>query len=405
MYLINGIKSECCGCGACSQVCPRKCITITPNEDGFLFPVIDSSSCIHCHLCEKVCPVENIPEKLEAQKGQVLVAARCKDEASVMEAASGGAFGAIVKTLRNHDEWLVWGAAFDKDLQLSHHCSRDEKDLAPLHKSKYLQSNLKDSFPQIKQQLRRGSNVIFSGTPCQVAALHNYLQGENTDHLVCIDLVCHGVPSQKFFDMYCEEEEKRLHSKITSVQFRFKVHKKTRKHWNSRNILLITSDGKRHVKNRYSHFLRAYHSFLFYRESCYSCVFANPTRQGDLTIADFWGIQRFYPDLNADKGVSLIQANTEKGKNILEQIEEQMDIYMIDRDQYLGMTNGAMIMKTPKNIKREFFLKYVKTHSFSKSVDHFVPKYKEMIKIELFRKISPKMRKKIKVVINKVKKV
>lgn len=397
MYLTSGIKSECCGCGVCSQVCPRRCITIIPDEDGFLFPVINDSSCIRCHLCEKVCPVENIPVKFGAQSGQVLVAARCKDEDAVMEAASGGAFGAIVRTLRNHDEWMVWGAAFDDNLCLTHRCSRDEIDLVPLHKSKYVQSQLKDTFPQIKQQLKERTNVIFSGTPCQVAALHNYLQGKNTDHLVCIDLVCHGVPNQKFFDTYCEEEGKRFRSEVIAVQFRLKTRKKIRNQWNSRNILLVTKDGKKHIENRYtSRFLRAYHSFIFYRESCHFCVFANPTRQGDLTIADFWGIQRFYPELSADSGVSLIQANTEKGKEILEQIEEQMNIYMIDRDQYLRMTNGAMVAKSPKNLKRESFLEYARTHSFNESVDRYVPKYKEMIKIEVARRISPETRRIIK---------
>lgn len=397
MFLTSKTKSECCGCGVCSQVCPRRCITIVPDEDGFLFPAIDDSNCIHCHLCEKVCPVENIPMNQEAQNGQVIVAARCKDAAAVTEAASGGAFGAIVRTLRSDDEWMVWGAAFDENLQLSHRCSKNENDLAPLHKSKYVQSQLKDAFPQIKQQLKVGKNVVFSGTPCQVAALHNYLHGNNTENLICIDLVCHGVPSQKLFDEYCAEEGKRLKSKIQSVEFRIKVYDKIRRQWNSRNIRLITEDGKSEIQNRYtSRFLRAYYSFLACRESCHACVFATPNRQGDLTIADFWGIQRFYPQLSADKGISLIQGNSAKGKAILKRLSDEMEIYQIDREKYLSMTSGAMVKKAPKNAKREAFLEYNRTHSFERAVDRYVPKYKEMIKIEVVRRCSPEMKRKLK---------
>ncbi len=397
MYFNSHNKSECCGCGACSQVCPKQCITIVPDEDGFLFPCIDNSRCVHCHLCEKVCPVENVPINLETQGEQWIVAARCKDEDSVKKASSGGAFGAIVRTLRKNKEWMVWGAAFDDNLQVVHQCSKDKNDLTALHKSKYVQSQLMDAFPRIRQQLKNGKNVVFSGTPCQVAALHNYLRDDNIENLFCIDLVCHGVPSQKMFDKYVFEEEKRLNDKIQSVEFRFRVFNKIRKNWNSRNIRLVTKSGKVKILNRYnSIFLRAYHSFLFYRDSCHACRFATSNRQGDLTIGDFWGIQRFYPELDADKGISLIQCNTTKGKRVFEELSGEMTIYSIDREKYLSMTGGAMVAATPKNSRREAFLKYSRTHSLVESIDKYVPKYKEIFKIEIARKISPETRRKIK---------
>lgn len=402
MYLLNGTKSECCGCGACAQVCAHDCIRITPDEDGFLFPVIDKEKCVHCHLCEKVCPIEHIPFNEENQQGQVLVAATSKQEEHIMSASSGGAFGAIVKVLRHKERWFVWGAAFDKKLQLTHHCSENETDLAPLHKSKYLQSEMGDTFSQIKKQLAEGKNVLFSGTPCQVAALRNYLAKVNVDKLVCVDLICHGVPNQKLFDAYCEEEGKRFQSEVKSVQFRYKVYNRKLKKWSSRNMLLTTKDGKEHIQNRYnSRFLRAYHSFLFYRESCHSCVFATPSRQGDLTIADFWGIQRFYPQLDADKGVSLVQANTEKGKQILKQLGEEMLLYPVNREQYLKVTSGAMVKKTLRHRNRDAFLNDCRNHTFSESVDVYVPKYKEILKVELVRKLSPEMRKKIKKILRR----
>ena len=153
MYLLSGDKSECCGCGACAHVCPHSCIRMTTDEDGFVFPTIDREKCINCHLCEKVCPVENIPINTESRENQIIVSATSKNADHVMKSASGGAFGEIVSSLRENEEWYVWGAAFDENLQLVHCFSKNENDLAPLHKSKYLQSNLKDSFLKIKKQL------------------------------------------------------------------------------------------------------------------------------------------------------------------------------------------------------------------------------------------------------------
>jgi len=401
-FLTDGNKAKCCGCGACAQSCPKDCIQMQMDADGYYFPEIDKDKCIGCHLCERVCPFEHVPVNKEEDKLPFLVAAKSRDDKHVLQASSGGAFGSIVRTLRKDSDWCVWGAAFDDQLQLKYCCSYDESDIAPLYKSKYVQCDLTEAFEVIKQQLEDGKNVCFSGTPCYVAALKNYI-GKDQESLFCIDLVCHGVPNQKMFNLYCKEEGERFGSVVKSVQFRYK-YKNIWNKWNTRNIMLVTEDGKRHVQSRYrSTFLRAYYSFLFCRESCHNCVFACPERQGDITIADFWGIEKFYKELDVNKGVSLVQVNTRQGLRVFDSLHEQMDIYPIDREKYLKLTKGAMVQASHQNSNRSGFLKMVRNDTFKNTVDHYIPKQKEWLKIEIARRLSPQFRAMLKKVLKDIK--
>ena len=380
MYLQTKNESECCGCGACSEICPQNCIKMEQDKYGYVYPIIDKSKCINCNLCQKVCPFNNKPIKEDRIEKHIIYALKQRNEEDIMKAASGGAFGAIVNTLREKDTVYVWGAAFDKDLQLKHICSHNDVDIEPIHKSKYLQSNMDGVYKEIKDQLVNGNEVLFSGTPCQVAALYNYL-GNKIDHsnLFTIDLVCHGVPNQKMFNDYIAETEKKLKKKILKFNFRHKIIKGNQ--WNTRNVSFITEDKKIIVQDKFkNYYLGAYHHYLINRDSCYKCVYANPTRNGDITIADFWGIQRFYKELDVNHGVSLIKINSNKGLSLLKQLKENNDVYEVDSNRYLNITKGAMIQPTEMNPKRSFFLDYYLKYNFSKAFTKTIPIRKEKIK-------------------------
>lgn len=375
MYLVNHDMHDCCGCGACFNVCPKKCITMKEDQDGFMFPEIDRASCINCHLCEKVCPEEVFPEIAQRLETPVISAVIVKDEALLLKSASGGAFTEIVHWFLSKGDGYIYGAVWDENLKVKHICSWNDEHLGEIRGSKYVMSDLGECFAAIKQQLQEGYRVLFSGTPCQVAAVRNYI-GAN-ENLICIDLVCHGVPSQKLFDDYIAEEESRLKKKIIKVGFHHKIY---RKKWTSRNILITTEDGKKIERTRYqSDYLRAYHPCLMNRESCYECRYSKPERYGDITIGDFWGITRFYQQLIVERGVSIVQVNTKVGAEILEYLKNQMEYYTIDRSKYLKLFGNSLAKSggPKKNPKRSRFLAEERQYGFHKAVTSVFPMRKD----------------------------
>ena len=394
---INGEKKECCGCGACEKICPKKCIKMRNDDNGYVFPQVDVSTCVDCHLCEKVCPFKNKPEvKMTIEPS--IIAARRKDIKKLLNASSGGAFGAIIEAISEKDKYHIFGAISDNHFQIRHSERLSSEDWSCFHKSKYVQSDLGDTYENIKTLLCNDEKVVFSGTPCQNAALINFLKVSNIkrDNLLCIDVVCHGVPSQKLFDQYINEEEKKLKSKITFIDYRHK-RKKVSGKWDSRNLYFVLNNGKTVNRNRYqSRFLRGYHASLFYRSSCYACVFAESKRCSDITIADFWGINIFRKDLNVDQGISLIQGNTEAGMSIISKLGSRMDIYPVDKSAYMKVTKGALVQPSRLNPNRKSFLRDVNSIGFCKAVDKYLPKWKEIAKIEIYMRMNQKLRGRLK---------
>lgn len=382
MFLLTGDKHSCTGCVACVNICSRRCISMQEDEDGYVFPFIDKSNCINCHQCEKVCPIEHVPEQQNGLSNYEIIAAMVKSEDLLLSSASGGAFTEIVNSFMENGDCYIWGAAYDEQLNVKHICSYCDEQLDRIRGSKYVQSDIGNCYHKIMKQLAQGARVLFSGTPCQVAALRSFLKNCNTDNLFCVDLLCHGVPSQRIFDNYIDEESKRYKSKITGVRFHYKIKSMLGK-WTTRNVELTTEDGKKHIQNRYhSSFLRAYHPYLINRESCYRCIFAQPIRQGDLTIGDFWSIQKFYPQLIVEHGVSLVQTNTIKGAEMLETLKKKMDWYPIDREQYTKATNGSLARAggVKMNLNREHFLAVFRECGMKKAVNSIYPLRADWIK-------------------------
>ena len=323
-YLEYHNKKDCCGCGACVSSCPVSCIEMRRDADGFLFPFVsDSTKCIDCKLCQRVCPIEN-PLKHE-DKG-IYYGAHSNQDELVQKCSSGGIFAELAHSTLLEDGY-VFGAAFDDALCLAHHCYSKDDDISPVFSSKYLQSDLKDSYVRCKELLAKGKKVLFSGTPCQISGLHQFLRKEY-DNLFTVDVICHGVPSEAFFHSYVDSLEKRHKGKLTYINFR----DKRKNGWSITLRYIIERNGKNRVydlSRRESSYFMFFLKGLIARESCYSCPFASMHRPGDLTLGDFWGYHRTRPELKHDKGLSLVLSNTEKGERMIDYLQDHRDVTFV----------------------------------------------------------------------------
>ena len=308
---INDIKclnEVCTGCLACVDICPKNCIRSFENADGFVATKIDSAQCVNCGKCFSVCPAEN---KKHNDYKQHLYAAFASDEAVRNRGSSGGIFEVIASECLDKG-YYVCGAAFN-GTKLEHKIINDIADLKPLLKSKYVQSNTEGIYKKIAELLKNGEKVLFCGTPCQVSALLNFIPERYSDNLLLLDFICHGVPSQKTFDMYIEELESKHKGKISDFTFRVKDNKY--KHSHGYRYTVNDRGQRKEINGVYSvsSYYNAFKQYIFFRESCYKCKYATLERLSDITLADFWGIEKYNPSYKTDKGVSMIITNTKKG--------------------------------------------------------------------------------------------
>lgn len=347
MYFRTLEKKECSGCTACLSACPKQCISMASDEEGFLYPVIDKKLCISCGLCEKVCPV-NTP--VYENVNPVVYAAYAKDEQQRMKSTSGAIFYVIARWVINQGG-IVYGAAFDKDFKLKHIGVESLSELQRLRGSKYLQSDLGHTFSEIKGYLQQGRWVYFVGLGCQVAGLHSFLRKEYAT-LLTSDLVCHGVPSQLMFDWHLDYLRDKEKGQIVSYSFR------DCKGWGVCETYKYVSQtsGKQRERNLYSYFLSPYlYAFMYafnYRYSCYDCKFAKIPRQGDITLADYWGVDKYFPDLDRTKGVSLVLINTRKAVKIWNVIKGRVE-YRLSNISDAAQYNGNLIHATHMPTIRE----------------------------------------------------
>jgi len=378
-------KEKCSGCQVCKQICPNNAIDMLEDKEGFLYPV-KNERCIECGLCNKICPMVN-EIKNNNLKQQEVFTSNHKNDTVVEKSASGGAFSAIVQAFCDNN-YVIFGAKYNENNEVEHDYIENIKDIDIFRKSKYVQSDVKDSYSQAKKFLEQGKKVLFSGTPCQIAALKNYLRKEYDD-LLCVDIICHGVPSPKVFRNYLEFWENKYNSKVTKIEFRKKMHKKEK--WNSRNILLKFENGKEIIKdNENDLYLRAFYAKMIYRKSCSTCKFANQIRYSDITIGDSWGIEKIYPDIDVHKGESVIIVNTDKGKGILNKIKEYMNIRDLTID-FVIKENKQFREPTELNPKRDEFFANLDNTRFDKLVNKYVrinikTKVKKVLKKIIFRR-------------------
>lgn len=393
---LNVIESEkCTGCQACKQICPHNAIDMIEDEEGFLFP-IKNANCTNCNLCTKVCPIINNVKRTETLEESKVYLFRHCDKEVVEKSSSGGAFTAIVQELYD-DNCVIFGAEYSEAFKVIHSCIQNINDLDKFRKSKYVQSDVKNTYVEAKRFLMSDKKVIYTGTPCQIAGLKNYL-GHDYQNLLCIDLICHGVTSYKVFHKYIEFVEKKYDEKVKKITFR----KRTKEHekWNSRNISILFDNNKCIIQNSLENeYLNAYHKALDYRKSCGSCKFASIERNSDITIADCWGIENLYEDMDVHRGYSMVVVNTKKGNELFKKIKEHHEVKPLSLD--FAISSNAQFTRPAKFHKnRKLFFNNIDRVQFDKlankclrkdaikaKIGNAVPKpFKQVLKSFLGRK-------------------
>lgn len=335
-------RNLCYGCGACMQSCPVNCISMKEDRAGFLYPVIDEKKCINCRRCKEICISDHKKDENSAGYPNCYIGVN-KDEEIWMNSSSGGAFSAIVKALEIPG-FVVFGAEYNDKNEVCHSYVEKFDDLERFRKSKYVQSNLKDTFRKAEQFLREGRRVIFSGTPCQIAGLYAAL-GKEYDNLYTVDLVCTGVMSPLLFKKSISVLEKKYGNTVKKIDMRYKV--KGKEGWNIGDTEVIFSDDKR-LRNKATRCYRQiYGQKIAYRERCYNCQFAKINRVSDITIGDWWGTIDSLPEVTEHKGISLLLFNSVKGTDLIEDIKRYMYLSEIDYCSAIK-DNPTLRAPTPK---------------------------------------------------------
>lgn len=373
----------CCGCTACYAICPKGAITMQEDSEGFKYPAIDKSKCIDCGLCCKVCPLDKKLENVIAPAASFACIAKYENFAK--QSSSGGVF-AILANMYIKEQAVIYGAAFDDNLNVCHIRADKKDELKSLYTSKYVQSDMGNAFRQVKGDLDNGKKVLFAGTPCQVAGLKSYLQKDYLN-LLSVDFICHGVPSPLVWQRYIIAMEKKLNNKITEISFRDK-----KDGWKNYYFKLSTANGdvfyEKHGENIY---MKGFLKDLYLRPSCYDCKFKTLHRASDITLADFWGIEKIIPEINVEKGVSLCWASSEKGDTILDKALKQTIYEQVDLNEAIKHNPSAITsVKRHKN-RNKFF------EDISKSdidIISLIEKYYD--NRSLRKRLSYKLRTKIK---------
>lgn len=362
-------KAKCCGCEACVQICPRQCIDLKADIEGFLYPTVNLKNCINCGLCEKTCPVIN---KEDIRLPMACYAAVNPNEGERLQSSSGGVFILLAKQIIS-EGGIVFGACFDENWNVVHRYSKTMDGLYPFMGSKYVQSHISNSYVSVREFLNKGIKVLFSGTPCQNAGLLRYLH-KKYDNLITVDFICHGVPSPKIWQQYLEEVKNIANQNVnrgalyTEGSFSEKHKCKDRcvsfkrisfrdKSYGWKKFCLTFTLAKpsisgdtnsvrvSHAHNEDSYFLGFNDFNLYLRPSCMKCPAKSLRSGSDITLADFWGIDTLYPDLNDDKGISAVMVNTIKGNNMMQTIN--LDLKNVEYDDIVRRNSSIKLCSTP----------------------------------------------------------
>lgn len=357
---------DCCGCSACLNICPHNAITMKENAEGFLYPYIDEEKCKNCGLCKKVCPSLNIENK--NIKKPDCYAAMADDEIR-LQSSSGGAFSIIASHILNNNGY-VCGCTFDTDDLTAKHIIIDSiNDLSKLRGSKYVQSNVQYSYKNIKTLINDGKFVLFSGTPCQVAALKAYLN-KDYDNLLTIDILCHGVGSPKVYRKYLKEYLKSEDEKIINVQFRDKVNGWKAPLVNTTTTTTTTYSHSQITDNYYQVFLKN----IALRKNCANCKYCSTQRQGDITLGDFWRVDVYNKNLDDNKGTSLVLINNKKAEKIFNELKN--DFITLEKVplKYAIAGNRNLHSPSKQHPKRTDFFSNLDNYSMKQLVNMYILK-------------------------------
>lgn len=388
---------DCCGCRACGDVCPTGAISFNEDSEGFLYPRVDSSICILCGKCTRICPELNLCLNPKASDA---TAAYAKDSQARQAGSSGGIFGLLAQ--RFCDEGgFVYGAAFDSNLQLIHVKARNSAEIQPILRSKYIQSNTSGIYHDAISELQKGKKVLFSGTPCQCNAIRNAVGPKLSELLTTVEVICHGVPSQSLFNKSINWLENRRNCRITSFAFRSKYPKAL--HPQAYSFTYI-KDGDTRVVNGLHYqnpFYFGFQKYITLRPSCYNCKWARPERSADITLGDFWGIEKYCPDLNAKEGVSMAIINSEKGQELIDKIVNGNRLFTKNLPIAVAIeNNGCLSSPTPRKPSRDAFFAALAKEPFNEVAKRFLVPRRKWI-FDIYYGLPAPLRKVVRKIMDK----
>lgn len=339
-------KQNCCGCSACVQVCPKQCISLKEDTEGFLYPDVHPELCISCGLCNKVCPIESDKtDQSEIFKGQAYYAIN-NNLQERLDSSSGGIFTLIAKKLLL-DGGIIIGCAFDEEYMAHHIVISDVSEISRLQGSKYLQSRIENTYTITKRELDAGRTVLFSGTACQIAGLKGYLNREY-ENLYTVDVLCHGVPSPKLWKLYLQE--KLDIGAVQSINFRDKTEG-----WKKFSVKIIGEKEIYRENLLNDRFMQLFLNDICLRPSCYACKFKGINRISDITLGDAWGIETHSPELDDDAGASIVLVHSPKGSKLLESVKSQITLKVGEVDSILSPTADSRKSVAIHKNRNKFF--------------------------------------------------
>ena len=379
-------KKDCCGCCICAGACPKNCIEMRTDDEGFVYPYVDESSCVNCHMCEKVCPIINVKDDKSDYEQQGYIVQH-KDPIVLRESTAGGAFTAIANYVIDH-EGAVFGVELQDNLYTlpssAHHIWIEKStDLKKFRNSKYVQSFVGGgTAPKVKSFLEQGKYVCFSGTPCQVEGLKQYLDVKKVDqsNLILVDVVCRAVPSPLIFIKYLEHQEKKNSEHILSVRFRDKHYGYK---YSTMNVISDRNNGNYHRGVESDPWLRAFFSNICVRPSCHNCKFRKLHHVSDFTIWDCFQVGRFSKELDNDQGTTRMLVHSLKGQQVLDAVSSDLRVVGLPVRTIVDGTKELSESVVPNERRNEFFADAKTLDGY----DLFEKYFPETVKVKLKRAI------------------
>ena len=380
-------KSKSCGCCACVDICAHKAITLKTDVEGFWYPEVNPELCTNCGLCDKICPELHINELKKNDYPQPVktIAAIHKKMNVRWDSTSGGAFSALADAMYEQGGY-VSGAIYNEDFSVRNYISNNPEDLVKLRSSKYLQSKAEGLYAEIRSLLRKGEKVLACGTPCQMAALRSFLR-KDYENLIIVDFICGGVNSPKVYRKYLDSLERRHGGKVVYVKAKNKELG-----WRNLTRKVVFDNGEIYYGvSMEDDYRRGYHTNVYCRPSCYSCQYKDFPRMSDITIADYWGIEKVNPNLDNNIGTSMILLNSKKGETYFELVKDKLEYCETAFQSVLAGNPALKFPISPTKINRKQFFNDLDKGTFEEITEKYFPlkAHKHSIKQQIKLKIKP----------------